>query len=421
MATPTLQEVRLDLVAHLCGLADRLDLVREGAGAQMLGYEAISWRFTPVGDDPASLDLSRFSAGWGLETVYRYAFLGELTRVPIDNDEEHGNLGPIQLLVSMTSALDTLNDFYEVACSELDVTPGPLARMVKVALARQELDDEPDVGLQTLADLLGIDIRSVRNAASQPAPLGLANFRDDKGEIRVARQEALRWLRTERRSFPVTVFVGSVSSQGNPVPEVLSRNEVPAFLLERAKEYGGYIDPWFQRTARNLSWPEEKLRAFLRGQPTEICADDIRVLARVLYLDSDWLLRQMGFEVAGSTEEQPAPTTPFDREASSLEIELTEAGIRNGYFDMEMRWAEQLFPKDAFGDREGTKHGIAVELRYDGQVDTTDIRRKSAHKASPRKRFHGFFKRHQAAGGDRVRIQKIGERTYALEFKGRQG
>src|SRR5690349_12707896 len=96
----TLEEVRRDLVAKLYCFAYTADLqIRAGAGAAVLGLK----KGVPMHEWPPydEFDLASFDVASGLETVYRYAFHGELENRWINDDYEDGNLGRLQALLQI--------------------------------------------------------------------------------------------------------------------------------------------------------------------------------------------------------------------------------------------------------------------------------------------------------------------------------
>ncbi len=124
-----------------------------------------------------------------------------------------------------------------------------------------------------------------------------------------------------------------------------------------------------------------------------------------------WLMRRSNF----------VPTVDLTAAASDetctvMEAVLSEAGIRNGYIDFDMNLASRFFPGDAFGSRASDERGITGDFMIEDRTVPTDIRIKSRSTASPRMRFSAWFRRLRAQPGDRVRLERLDERCYRLEF-----
>lgn len=98
------------------------------------------------------------------------------------------------------------------------------------------------------------------------------------------------------------------------------------------------------------------------------------------------------------------------------EITLIESSINNGriYFPI---IDAKFFPTQSFADREREGHKgetvtfIAGPLRIE-----SDIRISSGQRLSPRKTFAPYLKEVNACTGDRLRITRIGEREYHVEY-----
>ena len=77
--------------------------------------------------------------------------------------------------------------------------------------------------------------------------------------------------------------------------------------------------------------------------------------------------------------------------------------------------AKDLFPSISMGSRKEGDTGSEVELIYGSHRALTDIRVKSGKTISPRKRFSAWLNTELGARpGDRIRVEKTGERQYTL-------
>jgi hypothetical protein len=101
---------------------------------------------------------------------------------------------------------------------------------------------------------------------------------------------------------------------------------------------------------------------------------------------------------------------------NSREIKLIGATLRNGriYFPST---DVKFFPLDSFGDRvrEGHK-GRTVTFHAGGRKVETDIRISSRERLSPRCSFGPFLKQVDAQEGARLRITRLGDREYQVEY-----
>jgi hypothetical protein len=99
---------------------------------------------------------------------------------------------------------------------------------------------------------------------------------------------------------------------------------------------------------------------------------------------------------------------------ATVPVTLTAAMIEHGYLDLPSS-AKALFPADAIAGRSREDVGGQVELRYGSHLAMTDVRIKSEHTISPRKRFTGWLKSElRAKVGDTIRIDRLSERTFRL-------
>lgn len=426
MANYTLKEVNRDLVATLYCLAYTLDLqIRPGAGAAMLKLkEGIVMHEWPTYDE---FDLTGFSVADGLETVHRYAFFGELENRWISDDDEDGNLGSLRSLIEIVNSTNLVarnSDDVANVHNQNNIRVGGLCEMVKLASARHHLDSARQISISDIALLAGIDERSVRNALYATGNSMLVAIRDDHGELIVDKLEALRWLYS-RPNFKKTVRIGSWAK----TPDQLASAEIVPFLKARIHEYFGRADEQlsFDNAASEIGWPVERVRKLVEGPVENISPEDCPAIAQMVYLDTTWfttqVMRALFPEAMKSI--QPSATnsqvevSPFNEEERYLNVKLTDAGIRNGYFDIERRYAERFFPKDSFGSRDGERRGIPINIYHDfkGSPYSSDMREKSAALISFRKRFNGYFTAHNSKAGDVIHIKQIDKRDYQLIYQ----
>ena len=437
---PSLQEVRNDLVATLYCLAHTMDIqTRDGAGAAMLGLSSE----THLGLWPAfaDFDYSFVLRASSLETVYRYAFYGELDNY-IDSDVEAGNVGRLLALLELSDSYvvarnsDDVSDLYDMSDCR------GLKQMVALAQARERLDDNYQISLADIALLAEITESTVRNALHAQGPSKLVASRDNAGDLIVDRSEALRWLRT-RPNFSETVWTGASFE----MPDHLAADEIMPFLKKRFHERCSEpmpislvemikpnpvceVDPYkFASIRSNISG--ERLRAIFE-QSIDTLDDFPPALGRLLSIDTRWLFEEirrarcpdvMKNQQLGVSAPAVANVSPFIEEEGVLDVTLTDAGIRNGYFDMERRYADRLFPADSFGSKGNEDKGVELLLHHDCKKSPyeSDLRVKSKAIVSFRKRFSAYFTAHASKAGDVIRIKKTGDRSFELTYLPKTG
>ena len=441
MNQPSLESIRNQVVCSLYCLAHTLDLqLRSGAGASMLGLSSLHGVAT--WPSYCDFDLNLVDLADPLETIYHYAYLGELSSVRISDDVEEGSLGRLVALH------DLVHQTWLIARNEGDVQdchgdPGEYGSgftgMIKLAKARYQIDYSPDVSIDDIATLAGIDERSVRNALYATDDSVLVTFRKQsqfqsgEQELRVKKSEALRWLR--QRNFLETTRIGSF---GNIPKATLGKKQLMPFLRERLQEFFSVENGSTPEEVSNyryecaggsLGLGADETKALFECSVETLTAEDCHLLAHMIYLDFDWLLTQVE-KATGKTLvldprkiEAIRPTrsqSPMDEAAGTLDIGLTDAGIRNGYFNIDRRYADRFFPSDVFGDRGAGQTGKPISLYHDskGSPYVTDLRVKSDLWVSPRKRFSAYFTAHKSKAGDRIRFKKHGDRSYELIYLG---
>lgn len=100
----------------------------------------------------------------------------------------------------------------------------------------------------------------------------------------------------------------------------------------------------------------------------------------------------------------------------TVTIELIASSIDHGRIYFESSHVG-FFPRDSLGDREGDgEKGSDVRFHTDGDVFSTDIRRSSGQRLSPRSSFKRFLKAVGARPGDKLKITRRSERDYEVEY-----
>lgn len=425
---PPIEHIRRDLVAHLYAWAmvqarcvrphtsrQLLNLSGEGHDADVVQYD--DFDFVEYDD----FDLTGFWVGDSeLAAVYRYASLGEHSGMGqvLSMDPDEGAIGRLEMLVQVFAGASKLSYCLNDVTRTYDkngMPRGGLPEMVALAMARAKLGEGFDLTPAEVALLAVVSDRSVANAMAMSDDARLNAGRNDKGQMVVKADEAHRWL-SGRRAYLPSVLVRSTKG----LPEAMDAKALSAFIVERIREEvsderldlqalaageGPKTVP-NQRAAKLvhfLGWPMERVQQWIDGKVAELKLDDCAGMAGAMRVDQRWLTTQLMGVLSPNAHQQ-------------VEVTLTEAGIRNGYFDIEQRYARGFFPDDAFGGRGSDEIASTVRLTVDSQVFDTDIRLKSEALVSPRKRFSGYFKLHQAKPGHRIRITRTSERDYELTF-----
>ncbi len=447
---PTFEAVRRDLVARLYALAEAFNHCLEwGSGPVILGMGP-DWNGETGPYDEFSL--SQFNVERTLRDLYRYAIFGEQVQRfdPNKVEGEDEDLGQILAIYELTETRVVRGYLADVTRrhDRQDQPRGGLKLILDLAQARIRLDEGDALGLEDLALLLGVDERSIRNAMYAQGEVRLTASKDLHGRYLVSNEEARRWL--DRRSdFAQTTWVGKGSKSG--VPAQLSAGEIVPFMVERlARYYPDEVDfservqllasgrevaadqlkptpgSGFVKASDSVGWPENRVAQIVAGGLDALNPEDCPTLARMMQVDGRWftdqVMRAKFPEAMQSLAPIPVPASvtpsesPLSEAGDTLDVVLTEAGINNGYIDIEMRYASRLFPSDSFGGRAADDRGQPVDLVFDGRTEASDIRIKSKAFASPRKRFNGWFRSQQAAPGDTVRFKRTAERRYELSF-----
>ncbi len=446
---PTFEAVRRDLVCRLYALAFTLNMsIRGDSGTVMLGLSPELMESEWPGYD--DFDLSPFGDMEStLREVHRYAVFAEQEN-RFDTDEETGDLGHILALFGLTETTTVQRNLEDITWphDKPDQPRGGLAEVLALAEARMELDDGRNLSIEQVALLAGIDDRTMRNAMYVQGEGHIGATKESYGGYTVTAVEARRWL-CRRSDFSETVWVGK--SAKTAIPSQLAADEIVPFIAHRLSVF--YEDSYdfsevrrrifqqeeltddlytvipgsgFVAAGRQVEWSGERVQALVSGGLENIHPEDCPAIARMLSIDSRWFTEQVMRAKFPEAMQSLAPvavavplapsSSPLSEAADTLDVVLTEAGINNGYIDIEMRYATRLFPGDSFGGRAADDRGQTVDLVFDGRTVASDIRIKSKAFASPRKRFNGWFRSQQAAPGDKVRFKRTAERRYELSF-----
>lgn len=98
------------------------------------------------------------------------------------------------------------------------------------------------------------------------------------------------------------------------------------------------------------------------------------------------------------------------------EITLIQSSIDNGriYFPIN---DVKFFPADSLADRSGSGHKGKSVIFLAGSFEIeSDLRISSGQRISPRKTFAPFLKSVSASAGDKLRVTRMGEREFSVEF-----
>lgn len=427
--------VRRSFVANLYTHAYALDLYfpRADAGNALLGLpkDTMYW---PGLDE---FDLAKIGLEDTLHEAHRYAYYGEICRRSLSDDEEDDSLGRLKAILEMANGNSVESYFQSIyrihRSHDEDEDHNEIHQMMELAFARYAVDFGYGPTVKQLALLSDMDVQSVRNSLSQQG-ITLQGKGDD-GQ-RLNRSQALAWLHGRRGGFRATRRVGSLGD----VPSELAAGEIMDFIRSRvvvASGLGwlgnGLESSEFQQRAREalgkkVGWSLPQVDAMLTGTLEDIPPEDFPVIARMMELDDDWFgcqIARTGHQQGTgrgdlATGQQKFAVAALDENKGTLTVELSDAGIRNGYIDFELLDAKRFFPTDSFGTKGSQKQGKEVQLStdMDSTPYLTDIRIKSRTSASPRKRFTSFFKAHQAKAGDMVVFTRTGERDYHLTYLG---
>jgi len=244
--------------------------------------------------------------------------------------------------------------------------------------------------------------------------------------------EAARWLKgrrgfvlSTRRQFP---------SDSLQIPDALDYVEIPPFIRLRLRTLWSSSEgnAPSKSDPRYPEWVVEASRhsGLSPAQILESCELPLAVRphecgqwAIALQVDRVWFTHQIMSALFPEQVDmllnpgawQPAKQSEVpDQAITTITITLSQAMLLHGYLDMPSS-ATAMFPADSLGTRNEGDTGTSVFLEYGTHRSETDIRVKSAKTISPRKRFGAWLNEElNARVGDRIRIERIGDRQYKL-------
>lgn len=252
---------------------------------------------------------------------------------------------------------------------------------------------------------------------------------------RIPNGEALRWLHG-RRGFVATQR-RELPSDPRELPDSLDAVEIPPFVYRRLTQLWTPVADeehdrqwvnnmghagWIGAAAMACGLPMERLESAVR-LPLDIRPNECDRLAKALRVDRVWLTHQVmvalfpdqvGMLLNPTTWQSDDAPADVVNVTSSVTVTLTDKMLAHGYIDLPIS-AKSLFPEDCFGSRTEGDEGSQVELVYGVHRSQSDIRIKSSKTISPRRRFTAWLNTELGARpGDRIRIEKSGEREFTL-------
>lgn len=425
----TTQSLEAELAGFYAGIAVLVtECYQDGAGHRMLGLP-------PGGSMGADVvDVKTTRIGMLLPVWHRYAYEGVMsagfTVEGIDRAD-----GEFERLCDLVETLSPEGSYFEWclrgAWVNLDVMKHRhLSALVDNVRARANLDLGHSLSISELATLARMNERSVRNAVSASGENKLEI--DDTGSA--SNQEARRWL-SLRRGFRPTEH-RKLPSSLDSTPDDLVAVELPEFIrkrlsqvaaqkaedLKRKAEYLG-MSPWLCYANEATSIGYDRLRA-ITSLPFDVKPSECDALAKAMQVDPVWLNLQVMTALfpkqvdmllnPAAWRDPVVAVSPAEPEAQWVTIELTANMLAHGYIDFPST-SKPLFPADCFGTRAADEQGTEIELVYGSHRAMTDIRQKSAKTISPRRRFTAWLNTELGAkAGDRIRLEKTGERSFTL-------
>jgi hypothetical protein len=416
---PSLEQLQEGLAARMLNLAAFLNISLGDTEGNSPGNRALRldtdeyvapWNMTP-----SEIDVNRYRVGRILPFLYDYAYHGKrgadgaFNWNEWDGDYEDREVFGYFLDITDADGVFNINGYLDSLIAE-----APLRDMLKRADARQRLDAGEQLSISDIALLGGLNEKSVSNALRAEGENRLALVSADSEYVE--NSEALRWLLSRRGGFKETTI--SNFSEGSH-PDNLTYAELAPFIQDRLKRL--YPDDsedvyLYSKAAKVLGWQSKRVYA-ITEDAGNIRPQDCEALAKALRVDVGWFTeqvmcalfpKQMALVMYGRELEIES-----NDESPSIEVQLTEKGIKNGYLDIPAARAG-FFPGDCFGGRGSQEKGAEIELRYGGTSRLTDIRRKSSITISPRIRFVGYFNTIHAKPGDVIKIARVGDRAYEL-------
>jgi len=418
-----------ELACYYGGLAVLLEeCFAKGAGVRALGLTERQGYVRLA----SSVDVKVTAIGRMLPVWIRYAYEGVVSAGYGSNAMDTHAEGSLERLRDMLHLLRKDDPYFELcldaAQSDMSdaVSFGGLEDLSARVTARHELDIGLDLTPQQLALLANMSERSVRNAM-----LGSGDLKANANGM-IDNAEAARWLKgrrgfvlSTRRQFP---------SDSLQIPDALDYVEIPPFIRLRLRTLWSSSEgnAPSKSDPRYPEWVVEASRhsGLSPAQILESCELPLAVRphecgqwAIALQVDRVWFTHQIMSALFPEQVDmllnpgawQPAKQSEVpDQAITTITITLSQAMLLHGYLDMPSS-ATAMFPADSLGTRNEGDTGTSVFLEYGTHRSETDIRVKSAKTISPRKRFGAWLNEElNARVGDRIRIERIGDRQYKL-------
>jgi hypothetical protein len=420
-------QLERELACYYAGIAVLLEeCFAPGAGIRALGLKERSSYVRLASEiDVNSTDIGRMLPVW-----VRYAYEGVMSAGYGDAAMDTVAGGSLERLRDMLHLLRADDPYFQLCLDAAqmdlpeDIEFGGLEDLSARVTARHDLDTGSDLTPPQLALLANMTERSVRNAmlAAGELKANASGYVDNA--------EAKRWL-LGRRGF-ISTTKREFPSNADHLPEALDAVELPPFIRRRLtavwagveSESLAQSDPrfpdWVVQASRHSGLAPERVLAGCE-LPLELRPQDCEMWAKALRVDRVWFTHQVMSalfpEQVDMLLNPGAWQAPEAKEAvstSAVTVTLTPAMLLHGYIDMPAS-AAALFPPDSMGTRQEGDTGANVCFLYGAHQADTDIRVKSSKTISPRKRFGAWLNEElNARAGDRIRIEKTGERQYTL-------
>lgn len=415
--------------AALALLAD--ECYMPGSGHRMLGLSSGD----TTHDAATHIDVRATRIGKLLPVWCAYAHEGVMSAGYEISDIDTAD-GPFERLRDMLLLLDVKDAYFQdcinvVQTFPIDVPLGGLADMVDRVESRSSLDCGASLTLGSLAVLANMNERSVRNALSVGGDGGLQVGADG----RVANVDALRWLQGRRGFMPTQHR--KLPTNSDELPDSLNAVEIPPFIqlrlmkvwtavaeAEHDHQWANNVGHagWIGAASRASGLSMERLEALVK-LPLDVRPTECERLAKALQVDCIWLTHQVMIALFPEQVDMllnptrwrvAASEAPSAEASSSITVTLTDKMLAHGYIDIPMS-AKAMFPDDCFGTRSDGDEGFTVTLKYGTHQSQSDIRIKSSKTISPRRRFNAWLNTELGARpGDRIRVEKSGDREYEL-------
>ncbi|BCT66578.1 hypothetical protein NNRS527_00142 [Nitrosospira sp. NRS527] len=414
---PSLEQLQEALGARLLGLAAFLNISLGDTEGNSPGNRALRLDTDEYGApwdmELSEIEVRRYRVGRMLPFLYDYAYHGKRgADSTLSWSEWRGDYDDREVFkyfLSLTAEDGIVN--IDLSLGDI-IAKDQLNDMLNRADARQLLDSGEELSISDIALLANMNEKSVSNALRAEGDHRLVSA---DGE-HVENAEALRWLRSRRGGFKETT-ISNFSEKSQP--DSLTYAELAPFIQDRLKRLypdGDEDVCLFGKAAKVLGWSSKRVYA-VTEDAGNIRPEDCEALAKALRVDVSWFTEQVMCALFPKQMALVMYRREFEIESNdespSIEVRLTEKGIKNGYLDIPADHA-LFFPEDCFGGRGSQEKGVEIELRYGGTSRMTDIRRKSSITISPRARFVSYFNAIQAKPGDVMKIARLGDRTYEL-------